>query len=143
MRMNKRSRFLVSVVERYSKSISFLVSRDFYHMEAVESRLVWISELDYEVSEAEIDNYAKVLLEIPKHVDDESFSSSETRIGKKMKSVVKIADESKLECEHERMSIQRALEDLQKDIPDANFDSSTFAVENLRGMINSLKDYFS
>lgn len=67
MRMSKISRIPKSVTERYSRNINFLVSIDLCHMEAVESRLVWIFELDYEVLEDEIDHYARILLEIPKN----------------------------------------------------------------------------
>lgn len=119
MMMNKRFRILLNVVERYSRSINFLVSTNFCHIEVVESRLVWISKLDFEASEAEVDNYAKILLESPKNLNIEGTSDSLTGTRKKRKSVVKqeVAKGSELEHDHERIDIQRALEELQKVIP--------------------------
>jgi len=110
-------RIPVSVVERYFRSINFIVSIDFYHMEEVESRLVWISESYYEMSEVDVDNYANFFLESPKNFSVEGTSGSITETEKKRKSVVKkeVVEGSEFERarhENERINIQRDLEGL-------------------------------
>lgn len=112
MRMSRRFRIPISVVERLSRRINFLMSIDIFHMEEIESSLVWIFELDYEILEDEVDNFAKILFESPKNLNIKGTSNSATRTGKKRKSVVKqeVAEGSELEHEHE--NIQRDLEEL-------------------------------
>lgn len=150
MRKNRWTIILENVIEKYFENINFLVSTIFCYMEVVESKPVWISELDYEVTKAKIDYYAKVLLESPKNPNVEEISmneasSSASGTWKKRKGVVikqENIEGSELERaqhEHERINIQEALKELQKVILGANFNSSISIVENVRNMINSFK----
>jgi hypothetical protein len=111
---------LESVTKNYSENINFLVSIDFFYMEAIESRLVWISKLDYYVTKVEINHYEKILLEIPKNPNEEEISITKpfnNAIGtrKKRKGIVikqEVTKEGELERaqhEHENINIQEEL----------------------------------
>lgn len=72
--MKSGERILKEIVEKYEKTICFMVDKDQCLMEAVEPRIVWILPMGYEVDAATLDAYAQ-------HMMSQSVDEKEERFG--------------------------------------------------------------
>lgn len=77
IKMQRRYRIPISIVEKYKDSISFMVEIDITCMEVVESRTKWIQPLGYKVEEHIIEAYAQFLLSALKDPNEPRWGSYE------------------------------------------------------------------
>lgn len=73
--MHDIERILKTIVEKYENTICFMADKNQCHMEAIESRIVWILLMGYEVDELTLETYAQHLLSKPMDEKEERFGT--------------------------------------------------------------------
>lgn len=75
-KMHKKDRIPLSMIEKYKKYITFIITTRHYIMQDLKPREKWLSLLGYEITE-QVEEYDRVLLSIPINTTKERFITIE------------------------------------------------------------------